>query len=78
MHSKFSTLRLLCNAYDDMSNFSARSKHQRCYTGPTRLRNKKRTDRCTHQIKRAHIGRLKKSSDATTGIARVTYRFSVD
>ena len=23
---------MLCNAYDDMSNFSARSKHQRCYT----------------------------------------------
>ena len=22
---------MLCNAYDDMSNFSARSKHQRCY-----------------------------------------------
>jgi hypothetical protein len=23
---------MLCNAYDDMSNFSARSKHQRCYS----------------------------------------------
>ena len=23
---------MLCNAYDDMSSFSARSKHQRCYT----------------------------------------------
>ena len=23
--------RMLCNAYDDMSSFSARSKHQRCY-----------------------------------------------
>ena len=23
---------MLCNAYDDMSNFSIRSKHQRCYT----------------------------------------------
>ena len=22
---------MLCNAYDDMSNFSIRSKHQRCY-----------------------------------------------
>ena len=22
---------MLCNAYDDMSSFSARSKHQRCY-----------------------------------------------
>ena len=31
MHSKFSTLWMFCNAYDDMSNFSARSKHQRCY-----------------------------------------------
>ena len=25
---------MLCNAYDDMSNFSARSKHQRCYIYP--------------------------------------------
>ena len=24
---------MLCNAYDDMSSFSARSKHQRCYNG---------------------------------------------
>ena len=24
---------MLCNAHDDMSNFSIRSKHQRCYTG---------------------------------------------
>ena len=32
MHSKFSTLWMLCNAYDDMSSFSARSKHQRCYS----------------------------------------------
>jgi hypothetical protein len=24
---------MLCNAYDDMSSFSARSKHQRCYSG---------------------------------------------
>ena len=31
MHSKFSTLGMLCNAHDDMSIFSARSKHQRCY-----------------------------------------------
>ena len=31
MHSKFSTLWMLCNAYDDMPSFSARSKHQRCY-----------------------------------------------
>ena len=31
MHSKFSTLGMLCNAYDDMPSFSARSKHQRCY-----------------------------------------------
>ena len=26
---------MLCNAHDDMSNFSIRSKHQRCYTGAT-------------------------------------------
>ena len=32
MHSKFSTLCMLCNAYDDMLSFNARSKHQRCYT----------------------------------------------
>ena len=25
---------MLCNAHDDMSNFSIRSKHQRCYTLP--------------------------------------------
>ena len=25
---------MLYNAYDDMSNFSARSKHQRCYKDP--------------------------------------------
>jgi len=31
MHSKFSTLWMIYNAYDDMSSFSARSKHQRCY-----------------------------------------------
>ena len=37
MHSKFSTPRILCNAYDDMSNFSARSKHQRCYKGPQEM-----------------------------------------
>ena len=30
---------MLCNAYDDMSSFSARSKHQRCYSdGDLRLR----------------------------------------
>ena len=23
---------MLCNAYDDMSNFNDRSKHQRCYS----------------------------------------------
>ena len=33
MHSKFSTSWMLCNAYDDMSNFNDRSKHQRCYRG---------------------------------------------
>ena len=32
MHSKFPTLWMLCNAYDDMSSFNARSKHQRCYS----------------------------------------------
>ena len=26
---------MLCNAYDDMSSFNARLKHQRCYTGHT-------------------------------------------
>ena len=24
---------MLCNAFDDMSSFNARSKHQRCYIG---------------------------------------------
>ena len=32
MHSNFSTLWMLCNAYDDMSSFNPRLKHQRCYT----------------------------------------------
>ena len=32
MHSKCSTLRMLCNAYDDMASFSVTSKHQRCYS----------------------------------------------
>ena len=30
---------MLCNAYDDMSNFSARSKHQRCYIDLTKKAN---------------------------------------
>ena len=32
MHSNFSTLWMLCNAYDDMSCFNVMLKHQRCYT----------------------------------------------
>jgi hypothetical protein len=31
MHSKLYTIWMLCNAHDDMSNFSIRSKNQRCY-----------------------------------------------
>ena len=29
---------MLCNAHDDMSNFSIRSKHQRCYNNQHKMR----------------------------------------
>ena len=51
MHSKFSTLWMICNAYDDMSNFSVRSKHQRCY--------RKDTQDLSHNIGRWHLSKSK-------------------
>ena len=34
---------MLCNAYGDMSSFSARSKHQRCYTQASLSQNNRPT-----------------------------------
>ena len=53
---------MFCNAYDDMPNFSARSKHQRCYSAA--LRADMKGDRLNSRFQHIHKNKSAKAYGA--------------
>ena len=55
---------MLCNTHDDMSNFSIRSKHQRCYNNQHKMRITQAMSNPLEYLLALHWGKVKNPSQS--------------